>query len=746
MTKTPTISIIIVTWNNENFIEQAVQSCFFLPDSAQKLSDTNSVPGAARPVPVRLRDVEIIVVHNASTDRTGALLQRMLSAHPGRFCVVENATNVGLGEARNIGVTHATGDHILFLDGDDYFDPSALAVLSHLLAKASPDVAVFNHARVYDSGVVRENGHTQKLTRRDASDVAARIELLQNFNVAWNKIYRTAFIRQHDLRFAVGLYEDVDWHFRALTLAQSVHALPDVLIYYRQRSGSILRSHSAAHRDIIDRYRSVMAFFAGHPQLASLYEQTAYKHGRSLMMNILIKEDRLPIDAKSQYLKDVTALLADWRAHLNINPRDRLLKYGAKLNPTLLGVAYGVYRGIKNSATYRYLHEKKKTPFKYARKSNDRLEYWSRIGMYNAFCLLPMKQNAVVIESFWGKKADCNPLAISDYLTAQGGYDITWSFHASVDTKGFPHKTATYGSIRYLRALACSKYLINNVNFPTEYKKRAGSVHVQTKHGTPLKSMGLDIRKRRPLEMDWDKFAERCRRWDYVISSNPYSSRVWRQGFPFNYKILETGYPRNDVLFSTTPDDVAAIRASLGVPKGKKVALYAPTFRSDDRENAVMFSDDLFNARLVAEALGDRYVLLVRSHYFTALKDTVPGAIDVSAYPHTNPLLAATDLLITDYSSIMFDFACLRRPIVIFAYDVDAYEKARGTYFSILDTNPGCIATTQGELLDCLAIKAFESAANVRKLNAFADEFCPWDDGRATARVVEAVFPPAKTA
>ena len=736
MINTPTISIIIVTWNNENFIEQAVQSCFF-PPRAEPVEHPDD--HAAAPLPP-LPTVEIIVVHNASTDRTGDLLQRMLTAHPGKFRVVENATNVGLGEARNIGVTHARGEYILFLDGDDWFDPNALSILGDLLEETTPDVTVFNHARVYDTGFVRKNIQSKKLAKRDASDNTSRIALLENFNVAWNKLYRTSFIRKYNLRFAQGLYEDIDWHFLVLTLAASVYAIPTVMIYYRQRSGSILRSQSEAHRDVMTRYRDIMTFFANRPDLAAVFEKTAYKHGRLLMFNILLNEDRLPQNTKAQYLKDITALLTEWRLRLKYSPQDRVMRLGASVGPTGLKAVFQTYRGIKRSATYKKLVDLKKVAGAKYRKTKGKLTAWARVKAYNTFCRLPLQENTVLFESFWGKKADCNPLAISNYLQDQGGYDITWSLHKSFDAKGFPQKSVTMGSFAYLRALATSKYLVNNANFPTEYKKRAGSIHVQTKHGTPLKSMGLDIRTFRPKEMNWDNFAERCRRWDYVISSNPYSSRVWRQGFPYNYKILETGYPRNDVMFTVTPDETAAIRKSLDVPAGKKIALYAPTFRNSAANNAALFSEGLFDAQNVAAALGPDYVLLVRSHYFTAIKGDMPGAIDASDYPSTNPLLAVTDLLITDYSSIMFDYACLRRPIVIFAHDIPAYNAARGTYFSILEKNPGPVTTTREELLMCLQTKAFDLPENRQKLQAFADEFSPWDDGAAAARVVQAVF------
>jgi CDP-glycerol glycerophosphotransferase (TagB/SpsB family) len=355
-----------------------------------------------------------------------------------------------------------------------------------------------------------------------------------------------------------------------------------------------------------------------------------------------------------------------------------------------------------------------------------------------------MGERRVLFESYWGKRMDCNPYALFKELSAIGGYECIWVLHDTAeDRSDFPYERVEPGSLRYLFALATSKYLISNANFPTEYDKRPGSVHLQTKHGTPLKVMGLDIRPVRPKEMDWSSFAARCQRWDYVISSNEYSSAVWRRGFPYNYKILETGYPRNDILFNATSDTIAGIRSKLGIAQGMKVALYAPTFRDRDRDakEQVDFSDAL-DPKRVLEALGPDYVLLLRAHYLmeaTGLQQD-PRILDVSTYVDANEVCLISDLLITDYSSIMFDYANLGRPIVLFLHDYDDYMSGRGTYFDIRERAPGPVATTEDALCRALHHRAWESPYNVERLRKFRAEFCSFDDGKASARVLREVF------
>src|SRR5699024_5102614 len=161
--------------------------------------------------------------------------------------------------------------------------------------------------------------------------------------------------------------------------------------------------------------------------------------------------------------------------------------------------------------------------------------------------------------------------------------------------------------------------------------KRDGTVHVQTHHGTPLKKMGLDIRTSNPKAMNWRHFARRCRRWDIVISSNPYSSEIWRRAMPYDYRLIESGYPRNDVLFDEDHDRSCFLKERMGVTAGKNVALYAPTWR--EYGNGTQFNLPVSPSDL-KHALGDEYVVLIRAHHlFRQQKDDwAPGILDISDY------------------------------------------------------------------------------------------------------------------
>jgi CDP-glycerol glycerophosphotransferase len=258
-----------------------------------------------------------------------------------------------------------------------------------------------------------------------------------------------------------------------------------------------------------------------------------------------------------------------------------------------------------------------------------------------------------------------------------------------------------------------------------------------THHGTPLKWMGLDL-KDTPVtgrKMDFAALLRRSRRWDYSISSNELSTLVWERVFPTRHQTLEVGYPRNDVLANATPEEVARIRAELGIEPGQVAVLYAPTHR--EWLDRPLLTFDL--ARITA-ALGPDHVVLARLHYFYG-EDPVlrrlhrEGRVrDVAAHPSVEELCLASDVLLTDYSSLMFDYAVLDRPIVIHAPDWEEYRARRGVYFDLLAEAPGTVARSQEEVVAAL------QAPNDGGRATFRERFCALDDGDAAERLVRRVW------
>lgn len=701
------LSIIVVTWNNENFIEQAIKSCID-PEASE---------------------YEVLIVHNASTDRTGELIQRAIAGHKQLFTVIENDKNEGLGEARNIGMSHAKGTYFAFLDGDDWFEPGAVSKILGELDTFSPELLIYNHQRVWDNSDTRPNAKTQLLKIGDATSPHERKKILANFGVAWNKVYHKDLVRRSNATFSKRLYEDIDWNFTCLLHAKTIRTIPDILVNYRQRSGSILRSSDIRHIDAVLQHRSVFEMLMRDDILMDTYGEDIYRYCRSQLFHVFDTGNRIPKKYESYFLKESSFLLKNWRNEIEFSGRDLKLWASQFGSPSL-------YRIVRQAGKFRS-RVRRNLKRGFSQKLSKRIN----LIIYKYFFLrLPIRKRRVYCESFWGARIDCNPRSIADALISQDNYDVFFGLKFIQKSNDEKYKVVKIESLKYFYILATAEYIVSNANISGHIRKRPGSTHLQTFHGTPWKSMGLDIKKFNPKEMNWKAFARRSRRWDYAISSNPYSSAVWRRSHPFDYKVLEIGYPRNDVFYCNPQQTASKVRRIFEIPKNKKIALYAPTFREATKGKSAELHSSYLDLGEISKALGNDYVLFVRTHYFNKKSSTDNSLVDASEYPYTNELLTSVDLLITDYSSLMFDFANTGKPIVIYAYDYEDYIQNRGSYFDLRANTPGPIAFNQMELIDILQKRSFDAAENRENLANFKREFCPWDDGRATARVLSEVF------
>jgi CDP-glycerol glycerophosphotransferase len=350
--------------------------------------------------------------------------------------------------------------------------------------------------------------------------------------------------------------------------------------------------------------------------------------------------------------------------------------------------------------------------------------------------LLPIDPNLAVYAAYWYRGVSCNPAAI--YTEAQRlapqvhGVWVVRAQSADSIPPGVPH--VVEGSRAYYRLLARAKYLINNVNFPDFIRKRPGQVHVQTHHGTPIKTMGLDEKNYPAGERNnYRALLRRSDRWDFSVSANAFSTQVWERAYPSSYESLETGYPRNDRLARADEAQVAAARTALGIGPDETVVLYMPTFRPEP------MSLPAFDPAALAAVLGPRSRILVRGHYLTDDRFAPSEQVhDVFSHPVVEDLYLAADMLISDYSSAIFDYAVLDRPILLYVPDWAEYRAQRGAVLDIVANAPGPVTHTFGELESLLRDGRQTEGADLRQ--AFRERFCAWEDGHAAERVVRRVF------
>jgi CDP-glycerol glycerophosphotransferase len=362
---------------------------------------------------------------------------------------------------------------------------------------------------------------------------------------------------------------------------------------------------------------------------------------------------------------------------------------------------------------------------------------------------LPLR-DAVLFISWKGKACSDNPRGIADELRRRGDTrEHIWAVNDWSIPVPDGSTPVLAGTEDYYEAVARSRYLITNDDMQPWYQKRNGQIYVQTWHGTPLKRIGFDVSQPQFISGTryLDHLAEDVAKWDLLLSPNPFSTPIMRRAFRYEGEICESGYPRNDALCSGDTARVAdLVRARLGIPAGKRVIMYAPTWRDNQYYASGRYRFDFrLDLEQAWERLGEDYVILLRGHHHMA--DDVPVGtrpgfvLNVTAYPDISELFLVTDALITDYSSVMFDFAPTGRPILFYTYDLEQYrDDLRGFYFDFEAEAPGPLLATSGEVVAAIANLDTVAAQYRDAYQAFAAKFCPLDDGKAAARACDRIF------
>jgi CDP-glycerol glycerophosphotransferase len=354
----------------------------------------------------------------------------------------------------------------------------------------------------------------------------------------------------------------------------------------------------------------------------------------------------------------------------------------------------------------------------------------------------PVREDVVLFESWRGQFSD-NPRAISEELHRRGvGLEHVWVIDPALAGE-LPDWVVPVApeSAEHIALMGRARYLVANGTVLGFHRKRRGTTFMQTWHGTPLKRIGFHTRRSdsRTARLAAKTLAKNIPNWDLLVSPNAFSTAILREAFRYSGTVLETGYPRTDLLVAPEAGAIRErVRKHLGIAPDQCAVLYAPTFR-DDRRFALEA-----DVQQVARELGGTHVVLLRTHKIDTGQLTLGDESlfqDVSRYSDNRELYLAADLLVTDYSSVMFDFAVTRKPMLFYAPDLAEYrDELRGFYFDFEAEAPGPILSNADALTR--AVEDVEAGAERWKdaYAAFVDRFCHLDDGRASARVVDALL------
>ena len=367
--------------------------------------------------------------------------------------------------------------------------------------------------------------------------------------------------------------------------------------------------------------------------------------------------------------------------------------------------------------------------------------------------LIPVSKKIIIFQSSNGRNYTGNPRYIYEEMVKQGldqEYECIWFFFdTSIKVPGKCKKIRN-NYFAYFWYLMRAGFWVFDSRQPQYFRKKKSITYIQTWHGTPLKKLALDM-DRMDMGGSTDikeyhrQFRVTCRDWDYLVSQNHFSTEIFKSCFDFKDRpILEIGYPRNDILIRDNKEDkILEYKKLLGLPLDKKIILYAPTWRDNEYSEKGKYK---FASKLdfdkAKEALEDEYIFIVKYHYLVSDKiDWTPYKGFVYTFDETKDiawLYLVSDMLITDYSSVMFDYSLLKRPMLFFAYDLEDYkENLRGFYFDFVNDIPGPISRDTDQLLR--DIKEYDSEIWKEKYDKYHDKFNSIDDGCASQKIVELI-------
>ena len=702
---------------------------------------------------------------------------------------VENAKFLkgysGVAAARNAGIKAAEGEYIYFLDSDDYILEGSLTYLLNAVEKEQADCAYGKKSytwfkrKVYLASLKKEedeeeNSENSEFESEDNGSQLNKKEIrieeelmaafsgmeeerLRNMSRAYYNLLTSRkgllgvsvtgllvnrhFINQHNISFNEKylFYSDLGFMVQVLKLARFCHKVEEAVYVKRNHNDPV-------HFPALKQLKTEVSFY----EYMESYQEARNLAGDNQVLRNYIDKKFITSFTKTYARNIARNSNKIWRTE-----RFQILMNAMKkLDPSIINKLKGYKRrivkallsgNVKKLVLYVNLH----LGYNKARKIRKKWRVLSYYLYQHYFIKLPVKDDWVICESFFGKSYSDSPKYIYEYLCKNypGKYRFIWVINKDIDIPYNPIKVKRF-SIRYSYYLARCKYNIFNVRQPEWVKKREGNVFLQTWHGTPLKKLVFDqeeVMAASPLYKA--QFYKQSRLWDYLISANHFSTKAFRSAFLYEKEIIEYGYPRNDLMYHPDREEIAAdIKRKLNIPEGKKIILYAPTWRDDEYYGRGEYKFSLkLNLGLLKKELGDDHIVLLRTHYFIADHLDTTGvedfAINVSKYDDITELYLISDILITDYSSVFFDYANLRRPILFYTYDLDKYrDMLRGFYLDIEKDVPGPLLFTDEEVV--AAIKNIDNiiVEYKDKYDDFYEKYCSLETGHAAEMVAKRVF------
>lgn len=680
--------------------------------------------------------------------------------------VIESQVH-GCAACRNVGMQYAMEEYIYFLDADDYVLENTLGLLAvHAHGEDIVYGAIsntWNNKANYLEKIAnqeidpedleeKQRLHEEKvdayrLKNPDESEhrlqsvyYLLRVKKGIRSITALGILFKTTFIRQNGFTFDENYryYSDMTFLCPVLDRLTSQVRVEDA-IYVKRKHNDPINYPALSQEESDDRFEERCKAVE---TTRSLIDENGivryYLDFKLIHFFTRSMSKRLRRSQDERWRNEYFTMIIPYIEKCRPDVLDELSRNNAKmvralLNHDLKGVQKQV-RWVLGKKKFKKMLKNKNTAYK--------------LAYFHRYLKQPVKENVILFETFMAKNYSDSPKYIYEYIAQNHPeYECVWAIN---DGAKIPYgaKTVKRFSFQYAYYLAVSKYLVFNVRPPLWYRKREEQVFLETWHGTPLKRLVFDQEEVTSASPKYkQQFYRQRKDWDFLVSANPFSTKTFRSCFLYEGEMLEYGYPRNDILYWPNKDEIAQqLKEKLGIPKAKKTILYAPTWRDDQHYGSGQYKFELaLDLKLMKERLQDDYVVLLRTHHYISDHIDVSGlgdfVINLSSYDDISEIYLISDICITDYSSVFFDYANLKRPILFYTYDFDKYKnQLRGFYIDMNTEVPGPLLYTSEQVVQAIEDIDEITEEYKERYDQFYDRFCCYDDGHASEHVAEAML------
>ncbi|MBU6114991.1 MULTISPECIES: bifunctional glycosyltransferase/CDP-glycerol:glycerophosphate glycerophosphotransferase [Mammaliicoccus] len=691
---------------------------------------------------------EVIIINDGSTDNSIKLIKNFINNNERKniyYKLHNDGENKGQGARRNLGIDLAKGDAVIFLDADDLLDKTTLeTAYTRLTGSKENDFVIFEWAYYYpETGETRyvnkEKYNLELALYRDNCEML----LLCTTYFSVNKMYKTSFLKNHNIRYGEGyIYEDFEFYVECALKAYRIPIISNILYKVRVHNNSTTKTdhESTKHRDsfLIAIENSASKLLDGYRDKYTPYHVNKYFIYRAL----LYSEKRLPNNKKlkNEFIESTMKIINEYSPNIEVpNNILPLYKYAFShgvVNNLEVNKMKKLFKLHKqNKINFYYNRKMEKNNKKHKRLNKIKNNYYLKPLIYNLrrkvhknrskkknnslnkYLNLDIRSNQIIMLGF-DYSYRGNSKYLFDYLKTI--YNPDFLKFVSFDKRVPEEYRLSPRSKEFYNYFYTSETVIGESWIPGGFKKKKGQRWIQLWHGTPFKRMLFDSNESTMLRLNPNhkvKMKNDISRWDYLIADSEIAKLKFESSFDIkNKKIISTGYPRNEWLINNHKNEklIKNIKIKNNIPLDKKIILYAPTWRDYNYKLQEKLKDKsylmYFNELL--DELGEDYYIINKAHSM----DTQPSwntgltqVLTVNNKVETQELIMISDMIVSDYSSIFFDAIHINKPFYFLIKDFPEFNIARGVYLDMYKDILNLVAKNEDELATKIKTNAFQN-------------------------------------